>query len=71
MLYEKLYKVMEERNISQRKLSMVANISNQDLNQAINGKKPFFPNWKIRISEALDIPVAELFPEDGENSGKQ
>ena len=59
----KLRTVMEKNGISQRKLSLLTNITSQDLNQAINGKKPFFPSWRKRVSEALKIPENELFPD--------
>ena len=59
----RLKKILKQKDISQRKLSQMSNITNQDLNQALNGKKPFFPAWRKRISEALNIPESELFPE--------
>ena len=58
-----LKEVIKERGISQRQLSIRAGISNQDVNQAINGKRPFFPAWRKRISEVLGMPESELFPE--------
>lgn len=64
MKYQKLVKLMNDRNISQRKLAFMADISNQDLNQAINGKKPFFPNWRKRIAAALEVAEAEIFPNE-------
>ena len=38
----RLKEILEEKGISQRKLSIEAGIASQDVNQAINGKKPFF-----------------------------
>jgi hypothetical protein len=59
----KIHEVMLARKISQRKLSIMAGITSQDLNQALHGKKPFFPAWRKRVSTALDVPEDELFPE--------
>lgn len=59
----RLKEILEEKGISQRKLSIDAGIASQDVNQAINGKKPFFPGWRKRISDALGVPEEDLFPE--------
>jgi transcriptional regulator with XRE-family HTH domain len=59
----KLNEILAERKMSQRRLSMAAGITNQDLNGAINGKRPFYPAWRKRIAEALRLPEDELFPE--------
>lgn len=59
----KIAEILSNLGVSQRKLSFMAGISNQDLNQAINGKKPFFPAWRKRVSEALEMSEDELFPE--------
>ena len=45
---------------------MQARISPADFYQAINGNKPFFPAWRARVAEVLDIPEEELFKEDEE-----
>ena len=59
----KLKEIMYQRRISQSKLSMIAGINATQLNKAINGKIEFFPNWRKRISKALEMDEAELFPD--------
>lgn len=59
----RLEEVLNERKISGLQAAMKANIAPSDFYQAINGKKPFFPAWRKRLSETLDIPEDILFPE--------
>jgi len=61
--FMELKEVMQRDGLSQRKLSIMAKMTSQDLNQVINGKKPFFPAWRKRISSALGMSEEELFPE--------
>ena len=63
-MYFELKEIMKEKNISTHKLAKLSNITPQDLYSALSGKKPFFPNWRKRVSEALDSTVEELFAED-------
>lgn len=65
----KLERVLKERGISKNQIAMQARISPADFYQAVNGKKPFFPAWRARIAEALDIPESELFTEDYTSKG--
>jgi lambda repressor-like predicted transcriptional regulator len=58
-----LENILRKRGISKNQLAMEARISPADFYQAINGKKPFFPAWRQRVSEVLGIPESELFPE--------
>ena len=67
----RLKEVLDQRNMSQRKISILAGISNQDVNQAILGRKPFFPSWRRKISAALDMSEDDLFPEYAEKSKKE
>ena len=60
-MYDELKEVMKEKNISTHKLAKLSNITPQDLYSALSGKKPFFPNWRKRVAEALDSTVEELF----------
>jgi predicted transcriptional regulator len=62
----KLEKILKERGISKNQIAMQARISPADFYQAINGNKPFFPAWRARVAEVLDIPEEELFKEDEE-----
>ena len=63
-MYQKLVEKMRQKNITTHKLAKLSNITPQDLYSALSGKKPFFPNWRKRVSEALDSTVEELFAED-------
>ena len=60
-MYDELKEVMQETNISTHKLAKLSNITPQDLYSALSGKKPFFPNWRKRVAEALDSTVEEIF----------
>ena len=60
-MYFELKEIMKEKNISTHKLAKLSNITPQDLYSALSGKKPFFPNWRKRVAEALDSTVEELF----------
>ena len=60
-MYQKLVEKMRQKNITTHTLAKLSNISPQDLYSALSGKKPFFPNWRKRVAEALDSTVEELF----------
>lgn len=61
MIYKNLEKALNEKGLSVLQLSYLARISQPDLSRAVNGKKPFYPSWKKRVSEVLEIPESELF----------
>ena len=63
-MYDSLKEIMKEKNITTHKLAKLSNITPQDLYAVLSGKKPFFPNWRKRVAEALDSTVEELFAED-------
>ena len=63
-----LITILKERNISKLQLALKAGVTPSDLYQAINGKIPFYPAWKKRISEYLKIDENELFKESEENA---
>lgn len=63
MEYKKLLSAIEDRNISVRKLALMANITPQSLYAAIHGKSFFWPGWRRRIAEALGEEESALFPE--------
>lgn len=62
--FKNLEKELKKRKWSRNKLGLEAKISPSSISQALNGKMPLFPNWKKRISEALEVSEAELFPEN-------
>lgn len=61
---DKLKKELERRNMSVRQLAIKAEIVPQALYAAINGRVNFWPGWKRRVAEALDMEVSELFGEE-------
>ena len=60
--------ILKEKQLSQRKLAFMTGIAQQDINQAILGKRPLFPSWRKRIALALNMPEAEIFPEYENNN---
>ena len=60
-MYDNLKKIMKEKNINTNQLAFASLITPSDLYQALSGKKPFFPNWRKRVAEALDSTVEEIF----------
>lgn len=60
----KLEIILKEKGISKNQIAMQARINPADFYQAINGKKPFFPAWRARVAEVLNIQESELFPEN-------
>lgn len=57
-----LKEIMRQRNISQASMARMANINQTQFNRAYNGFQPFFPGWKKKISQALNMNEEELFP---------
>ena len=60
-MYNKIIKLSQEKGISINQLALLSRITPSDLYSALSGKKPFFPNWRKRVAEALDSTVEELF----------
>lgn len=65
MKYETLRLTLNDRGISIRGLALKAGIVPQSLNSAMNEQIPFWPGWRKRVAEALNMSEAELFDEDG------
>ena len=63
-MYDILKEIMKEKNIKVNQLAFATLITPSDLSAALSGRKPFFPNWRKRVAEALDSTVEELFAED-------
>lgn len=59
-----LLDILKERNISKLQLSMKCEIACSDLYLAIKGKHPFYPKWRKRISEYLEVDEQILFDGD-------
>ena len=59
-----LKEILRERGMSLNELSFCSRIAYSDLNQAINGKRTFFPAWRKRVASALRLAEKEIFPED-------
>lgn len=66
-MYDTLKTAIAKKQTTIRKIGLKTGIAPQDLYHAINGKKPFYPGWRKRVANALDIPEAELFPRGAEN----
>ncbi len=60
-MYDSLKKVLSDRGISVYRLSFMADISSPDLYNALNGNRPMYPNWRKRISKALEVNEDVLF----------
>ena len=63
----RLTKILYDSRISQAKIARLADINQSDLNSMIHGKRPAYPAWRTRISQALRMPEHEVFPEYAEN----
>jgi predicted transcriptional regulator len=59
-LKEQIKNNCQRKNISVSEMLRRANIQSGDFYQVMNGKKPFFPGWKQRIADALEIDVSEF-----------
>lgn len=56
-----LLKVLNEKGISKLQLALKCQISPSDLYNAINGNRPFYPKWRKKISEYLEVDEQILF----------
>ena len=62
---------LKKRKMSILQLSFKASISSASLYAAVNGTIPFWPGWRSRVAEVLDMSEADLFPEcDDHEEGK-
>lgn len=59
----KLEQILKERYMSRNQLAVNAGITPSDLYSAISGKKAFFPGWRKRIADYLQMEEEEVFPE--------
>jgi len=63
LAHKELKDLMVSRHLSQLKLAYACKISPSALNMALNGKMTFFPAWRKRISEFLEVSEDKIFPE--------
>lgn len=63
MNYTKLIQELDKRNMNIRQLALASDIVPQSLYAAIHGRVYFWPGWKKRVADALDMAVDELFEE--------
>jgi predicted transcriptional regulator len=54
---------LKELNLSQSKVSRLADVPQSSFNQIVNNKLFPCPSWRRRIAEVLMISEEELFPE--------
>lgn len=64
MNYNRLKQEMEKQHMTTRQLAIKAGIVPQSLYAAIKGRVEFWPGWRQRVADALEVDVEELFPED-------
>ena len=55
--------ILKERGITKAQFAIKARIPQNDFYQASNGKITFFPAWRKREAEVLQMSEEELFPE--------
>lgn len=65
-MYQKLHQELKKRHLSINKLSFMSGIAASDLYCVLSGKKPMYPNWRKRISEALGMNDEDLFSKEEE-----
>ena len=63
MFRERIRAELKQRNMSVRQLAIKSDIIPQALYAAINGKVEFWPGWKKKVADALEMSVEELFEE--------
>lgn len=56
--------VRKEKGLSQLKLSFMTDISPWDISRIENDWLKPYPGWRKRLSKALGISEAELFPSE-------
>jgi len=56
--------IRTSKGLSQFGLAKIADITPADLSRIENGKIYAYPNWRKRISKALEMPENEIFPDE-------
>ena len=57
----RLHEILKERGLSKLQLARKSEIAPSDLYHAMNGKKPFYPAWRKRIADYLQMDESKLF----------
>ena len=68
--YQKLRDELWDRHLSVRQLALAAGMVPQSLYAAMSGRVPFWPGWRKRVAEVLEMDVDELFCEEVTSDGK-
>lgn len=55
--------IIKEKGITRFRIAKMARIETTDIYQCFKGVKKWIPAWRKRISEALEMPEEEVFPE--------
>jgi len=66
----KLRKARLKAGMTQLELSYLTGVAPQIISQLEHGKIYAYPGWRQRISEALKMDPAELFPKEAAENGK-
>lgn len=61
--YETFRNELRARGLSVCKVGLMCNINPSGLYTALNGRSDFWPGWRRRIAEALEMDENALFPE--------
>jgi hypothetical protein len=61
MKFTKVEEILKGHGLSKLQAALLARISPSDFYQAMNGKRPFFPAWRKRLCEVLEVEESELF----------
>lgn len=64
MLENNLQKFRKQKGLSQLRLSFLTGIPPSDISRIENGWVKPYPGWRKRLSRALRVSEAELFPSD-------
>jgi transcriptional regulator with XRE-family HTH domain len=55
--------IMQDRKMTQNRLSYMSRVPQSHISMILNGRLYPCPSWRLRISEALDLPESSLFSE--------
>ena len=61
-MYENLLKAIHNKHLTKCKVAILSGISPSNFYSCLSGKNPFYPNYKKRICEVLEMNEEELFP---------